>query len=166
MEEPRTSITVGVVVLEALGWSVLSALLAAQGHSPSGPPLLPIEPAGYYGIQAWFAPVVVLVSFGLQTLVAGALIDSSRKAALTIASIGVSVPTLVFWVCGDLVAFSVGGFESLSFAARVVVPLALLGQLVLVGVLAKRHGASTKRSMVVAFALLVTRGMVFGPFMR
>lgn len=139
-------------------------LLAAHDHAPSGPPLIPISPEDYYAAQAWFAPFVVLVAFALQVLLVRAIL--ATESAVTIAGLGVSVPILVLWVCGDLVAFGLGGFETMQSATRFIVPLALLGVLTLVAILAKRSGTTTARALGTAVALLLVRGVVFAPFMR
>ncbi len=144
---------------------MLSALLAAQGQRPSGPPLLPIEPAGYYAAQTWFAPLVVLGAFVLQ-VIAARMFRLPPNAALTTAALGVSVPILVFWVCADLAAYSLAGMDGLRAVLRIGVPLALVSVVALVARLAKQHEVSTKRAVLLGVALLVVRGVVFGPFMR
>lgn len=114
----------------------------------------------------WFAPPVVLVGFALQTLLIAKLTRLDRATAATIASVGVSVPTIVIWQCGDLLAYAAGGFDALGTVMRYTVPLALLTTIALTATLCARKDVGRAKSIMVGVAVLVVRGLVFAPFMR
>lgn len=163
VEKSELRLVVGLVAIEALGWSALSMMLASDGHAPSGPTLLPFDD---YAAQAWFAPLVVGISFALQTMLVTKFGRVERAVAATIASVGVSMPMILLWQCGDMLAYAAGGFEAMRAAMRVTVPLALLMTIVLVTVLSRRRGIGTAKSIALGVGVLFVRGLVFAPFIR
>lgn len=106
------------IILVALGWSLLSGLLAFNGHQPSGPTLF----AEQYQVQAWILPIVLLTSWQLYAgLIWQKLICQSKQIsrAIWFAAAGrlLSIGYGLCWVLPDLIAFALGGFSMLGTIA-------------------------------------------------
>lgn len=163
---------VAAVLGMALGWAAFSALLGAAGHTPSGPPLLPIPPEDYYAAQALFVVPVRLAMLGalaatVHWLGRGLGGGGAARHAVLVAGLSMAVPSVVAWLVPDVAVYLALGFEALAEGMRYYVPVSVLWTVVLVTAGTRAiHGLSLGRALVVALLGLLAHAVVGAPFLR
>jgi len=162
----RAMLTLGVC------WAFLLLFLAFQGHSPSGPLLLPVERAAYYGWEAaWVVPLQLL----MWAVMAWVLHALSRRAGGTgtgsqsraVAGLSVAVPYLLLWILPDAVVYAAAGFDALGPLVRVTAPLCVLWALALATIgVGKVHEISRGRAFGIALVSVIVYVAIGAPFLR
>ncbi len=164
----------GLRAMLALGilWALLLCVFALRKHAPSGPLLLPVDRAAYYG---WEAALVVPLQLLMWWAMASVLHALSRRAGGTgiasqsraVAGISVAVPYVLVWLVPDAFVYAAAGFDALGPLVRVTAPLCLLWALVLttVGVRAV-HGISSGKAFGIALVSLIVYAAIGAPVLR
>ena len=161
-----------VMLTMALLWALLLLVFAFRGHAPSGPLLLPVDRAGYYGWEAAFiVPIQLLMWWAMSAVLHGL----SRRAGGTgsaslsraVAGLSVAVPYVLVWLLPDAIVYAAAGFDALGVLVRVTAPLCLLWALVLttLGVGAV-HGVSGGRAFGIALVSLIVYVAIGAPVLR
>lgn len=113
------------MALNAGAWAAFLAWLAAAGHEPSGPLILPIARADYYLWEALF----VVPTHGLMFLVfSGIVFAGTHKTAnwgqaQFVAGIAMAAASGLGWLLPDVLVYAAGGFSALGPAMKYYVPL-------------------------------------------
>jgi hypothetical protein len=168
----RARIGVVAVLVTSAAWSGFLATLAAEGHAPSGPVVLPIDHGDYY---AWEAAFVWFVHLAMLAVLAGVLHGLGRRlgglgtfrSAVLVAGLAMALPSLGLWLLPDVVVYLAAGFEAMARAMRYYVPLSVVWTIGLATAGVRScYGLSTGRAAVVAIVAALAHWMVAGPFLR
>ncbi len=170
-DTPRNT---GLRAMLTLGlcWALLLLLFAFRKHAPSGPLMLPVDRAAYYGWEAAFiVPLLLLMWWGMSTVLqalsrwAGGTGVASQSRA--VAGLSVAVPYVLIWLVPDAFVYAAAGFDALGLLVRVTAPLSLLWALVLttLGVRAV-HGVTGVRAFGIALVSLIVYVAIGAPLLR
>lgn len=138
----------------------LCSVLAAQGHTPSFPGLLPGERP--YLAQAWACLPVYVFAWLLATRTGAVLQRRPWRTLASSVGLAIALPTLCCTLLPDIVGLATYGFPSLRLVVRVAAPMTAGG--ILWGLfLVFRSGPRPKTAMFCA--ALAYLGCV-APFLR
>lgn len=157
-----------------LSWGALLVVLTKDGHAPSGPLVLPFERAHAYLAQAALTGPLFVLSALLASMVSVRLIeeDARRDPAAARAwrahvTTTIAATSLLFLVVPDAVAYAIGGFRGLQFAAPIVLPCFFVGLVVRATRVAREHFATSRpRALLVGMVVAIAHLVVTGPFVR
>lgn len=147
-----------------MAWALFSWRLHSEGIAARAV-VLPIEPADYYRVQAFFVGPLLVAAAALFTALAWALSGARRVApfgeAFQLLALSWAVPVLVLFVIPDLAVYTFAGHAALAPAMRIYGPLAPLA-IVVTSTLALRdaYQVPAGRGVASTFAALVVQTVV------
>lgn len=159
------------VALLAIGWSVLLLLLWSGGHGPSVV-LLPIERESYYLLQGLVMMPLLTGLWWLSSEIAHRLAvraDGQGSEAGTRSALGFAyaAPMLIAHVLPELVAYLVGGFETMALVGRITLGLASLWVWALsAAALRIAHGVRVPVAIGASFVGLFVQALAGGVIIR
>lgn len=162
-----------LVFTTGLGWALLSWRLAEGGEQPGSlRGAVGVAPEVWYRAQAAWVGPLVLVLWGLMSLVAEALarkVSGERALAVTAGAVGLgwAGPLQSLLVFPELVIYEVWGMEALGAALPVVALLTAGGTFLGTSLsLTMVRGLPASRARLVAALVLVLGALLGSPFLR